>query len=65
MNEPIIRQVMASDGHTPEDVRSLFQTVHARHLAATTTDDDDREMTAPAAHLCEAAMRATKGCCLR
>lgn len=64
LNEPIIRQLMASDGHTDEEVRSLFRDVPKRVLLLS-GDDDNPGMAQPPAHICEAAMRAAKACCHR
>ncbi|MCO6391820.1 hypothetical protein GTW25_12345 [Aliihoeflea aestuarii] len=64
LNEPIIRQLMASDGHTAEEIRTLFRTVRQRASSPVASDDDDGEMTTPPAHMCQAAMRAAKTCCL-
>lgn len=65
LNEPIIRQIMASDGQTPDDIRTLFRTVREHSLSAAIVDDDERDMATPPAHMCEAAIRAAKACCLR
>jgi hypothetical protein len=64
LNEPIIRQLMASDGHTSEEIRALFQDVPKR-VVFFSDDDDNKGMTPPPAHICEAATRAAKTCCLR
>lgn len=65
LNEPIIRQVMASDGHTPEEIRTLFRTVRQRNLATVSISKKEGDMVTPPAHMCEAALRAAKACCLR
>ncbi|MEO3997508.1 hypothetical protein [Mesorhizobium sp. CAU 1732] len=64
LNEPIIRQLMASDGHTSEDIRALFRQVSKREVLLL-DDDDNAGMTPPPAHICETATRAAKICCLR
>lgn len=63
LNEPIIRQLMASDGYTSEDIRSLFE--GKRQPLFLLSDEDDPKMTQLPAHICEAAMHAAKACCRR
>ena len=63
LNEPIIRQVMAIDGYSPDDIRKLFQKAKARGNGAGLKTRSLTEAIRVPACICNSVLRAAKACC--
>lgn len=57
LNDTLIRQVMATDGYSPDDFRSLFKKAGAPDVRILRSVSD---LVPVAAHVCDAALRAAK-----
>ena len=60
LNDTLVRQVMATDGYSPDDFRNLFKNAGSPHGRAVSILRSVPELVPFAAHVCDAALRAAK-----
>ena len=60
LNDTLVRQVMETDGYSPDDFRSLFKKAGSPEGRVVSTHRSVTDLVPVPAHICAAGLRAAK-----